>query len=172
MNWYWPIRWKKYTAAFTAISKKHKIDLRDASNSASYFLQNKTTVHIRILPSSDGYRQMIFTFQIMYNFYWRINFDMLSYTQQREHSLNGLPSKFGRVVPSVFEVRRGNFFIYLKSCFSYFCIKAIIATISRPNVKIQPSASKVTILPPPQRGKQYLFVIIRLLLSFFIILNT
>ena len=85
---------------------------------------------------------------------------MLSYTQQREHSLNGFPSKFGRVVPSVFEVRRGNFFIYSKSCFSYFCIKAIIATISTHTSQMQLNASKVTILPPPHEASR-LYTVMR-----------
>ena len=30
--------------------------------------KNKTTVHIRILPPTMDYKQMMFTFQFMYNF--------------------------------------------------------------------------------------------------------
>ena len=68
-----------------------------------------------------------------------------------------------QVAQSICEVRRGNFLFYLiiKSYFSYFCCKAIIATISRPNVNIQVNASKVTMLPPPQARQVRLYAVMR-----------
>jgi hypothetical protein len=62
-----------------------------------------------------------------------------------------------RVVPStICEFRDGATFFYqiIKSYLACLCVKAIIATSSRPNVKIQLSASKVTILSPPHEASR------------------